>query len=438
MPRIPWRKLDLYSWIARSEHLTALADQGQYAVVRSAAMVLFARWMSVDAFGSFAVGVAIAFTLQSLLAAAITTPFIVAVGSGDEAEREGARWFGLVLLTSAVLTLALTAGYLLAAHPGATSKWHEALLWSAIMIGPQSVYEFTRRWLYVLNRHRAVLNMSLAFVFVFVAGTAATYVGGHRTWQAVASMSAALAAGSAIAAAALPDLRPALSLKCLGPWREHASISFWQGLSVFPSTVTNQAMNIIVAALGSHVGVAVFATMRNLVSPVTSVTRALESIEKPHASRAFARGGYAGLRRAILRGLYLQLALQGPILVGVALFADEILRLCYGHKYAGYGLELRLASLFFVLQILTHSAQVQLTMMRLSRTIFTSASAGAVATLACAALLIPGYEAAGAFVAVSVGKALSLGLQWRAMRRAYRGAAPAAEVKTGLASSPSA
>ena len=402
--------------LGRADRATALLDQGLLAAARFAAMLVFARIMSTDLFGAFALAVSISFILNNIQRAVIVLPFIVSCQRPQDVARAVREWSWIDIATTAAVTAILAAGW--AAGPSlAIESWVRiALGFSALAAPPLMLYTFLRRVAYQTGEHRAVVAMVLVHAATYAAGIVLAVLLREAEYLPFVALAAAPAAGALVGAA---GLHRHWGLPPPGTWhsfRSSIGLSKWSFLGTLAASVYTSGMNIVVAGFLGAGGSAAFAAARTLVSPTVSLATANDMVDKPRAGRAYADHGLAGLRRSVRSALVFLGLLGGSYLLLVAIFSGPILDLVYGEKYAGLETELRLWALVMLLNLAVHPLATYLVTLRDTRSIFLCNLAAALVAVGVALPLFDSLGVAAALIAMGCARLANLALLWIAAR----------------------
>ena len=322
----------------RTDRFAGMADQAFLSAVTFGQVVLYARHMTHDDFGLFAMGLATVLLGQTVQRCVVVLPMIVSAGETAESQTSAWSRLNLIVLTSgmAILLMGLAVGAL--ADLRSTLAWRVGAL-TLCMLPGSLLYEFVRRAHYVAGRRRDVLRM------------AATSLALHAgvVWGVLAMGGDAFAAGLGTSgAAALAALLswPARQAEAKGRTivvgalvSRYRSDIVWNLAASLPYAGFNTAMPVVLGFLSSPTAAGVFSATRVLLAPITTLISSIDSVDKPRAAKALRDHGEAGLARS-LRGTTKSLFAWGSgyLVVGV-LFSDQILRLLLGGRYpldAGY------------------------------------------------------------------------------------------------------
>ena len=390
------------------DQIAAMADQGGLALIRLAGLLVFARIMSKEDFGAFALMVSMSFLLNNAQRSLVILPFIISCKTPENLERDGADWFWIDIVVGVVFSLALFAAWGGVTLFGGQPWVGTALLYSAIGTPPLLAYTFLRRWAYQAQRYPNVLTMVLAYILGYGIGIGVAWF--NRDIEAMPFLAFTFAPISGLIVGLLLERRrwraPAKGL--FARWRKTLGFSTWSFLSFLLGSIYTNGMNIIVAGVVGAVGSAVFAATRTIVAPIVTLVSAIDMIDKPRAGRAYLKDGVAGLRESIRSTMTILLAMGVPYLLVVFVFGETILEICYQHKYVSMVPELRIWVVAMFFQMVANPLSSHLIILADSRRVFLANLAGALVTLAVMGLTIREYGVSGALAAMTAGRAVNV------------------------------
>ncbi len=399
------------------DQIAAMADQGGLALIRLVGFLVFARVMTKEDFGAFALVVSMSFLLNNAQRSLVILPFIISCKSPEDLDREGADWFWIDLLVGATFSLVLLAGWGIALLFDGAFWLRTALFYAAIGTPALMAYTFLRRWAYQAQNYRNVLTMVMAYIIGYGAGIAFAVI--ERDIKALPFVAFVLAPVSGLIVGVLLERHrwraPIKGL--LGRWRKTLGFSTWSFLSFLVGSIYTNGMNIIVAGVVGAIGSAVFAATRTIVAPVVTLISAIDMIDKPRAGRAYLKDGASGLRESIQSTLTALLLLGTPYLILVFIFGDLILEICYRNKYASMVPELRIWAVAMFFQMVANPLSTHLIILADSRRVFMANLAGALATVGVMTVTIHPFGVSGALAAMTVGRVINVFLLFIMTRR---------------------
>lgn len=326
----------MLSLIARYRTLNyALLDQALVSGVNFLTIVILARRLGVEDFGSFMLAWLLLLFLKSLQGGIVISP-MMSIGPKQEPAETG-DYYGAVLLYQ--ILLAATGGALILAGCQALfilrpdwSIGHLALPIAAAGIGDQA-QEFARRYLFARDRAARAFVTDLA-TYGSRAGLL-LFVLGDDIAPAFWYVAVSSAFGAALAATALADLKP----------RRSSAARHWPRQWRYARWTTGAALmewgsgHLIVIAAGGILGPVAVGAIRattNIFAVIQALIQALNNVVPMRAASMFQTGGRPALARYILRvTMGAGLACLGALALGTA-FPSAILEFLYGPAYADY------------------------------------------------------------------------------------------------------
>ncbi|MFG1239290.1 hypothetical protein V5F63_19030 [Xanthobacter autotrophicus DSM 597] len=392
----------------------AIYDQLLQSGCNFIALLVLASLLPIEDFAAFALAFALWQVLQGLQRSLVVLPFIVGQPSGQGKEHP-CQWaylnlvFVMAMLASLLLALALVESV------GILPWLQKPLELSLFAVPGLGVYEFARRLMYQLGRYVDASIMSTILAIFYLGGIASSHV------FAPSSLYVALgiAAGALLAASyghwrVRHDLRTP-SLSAFRVWRSRVDQIAWHLLSYIAHASYTSALPLVVGFFARPEVVAAFSVTRALVTPALTASTAIDSIDKPRASRAYATNGYAGLKASIAQTRRTLWILTVPFVLFISIFSQDILHLLYGDKFAGTSLTVIGWALFIVLTVTNQPEETRLIITQRSQTLFVSKLLSSIVALGLAPALIPPYGTLGAVTAAvsAIGINLALNLAKR-------------------------
>jgi O-antigen/teichoic acid export membrane protein len=335
------------------------------------------------------------------------------------AENSAWWWISLAgaLVVSALLATAGVAVSLIAPVLPSVRWLVTPLLLAAIVTPGMLAAEFTRRWLFKIDRADLVAAFALIYFFIL---TGSAIVATRLSFDASAGALAWASASLSVTILALCFLRPMrVSRPVMGRIiRDHRSEAGWLASANLPYSVYSSAtIVILIGMLIGPIAAGIFTAARTLINPAMSIVSAIDSTDKPRATRALAENGMAGLHRAITRTRALIALTTGAYLGAVALWADQLATLVYDEHYSNVTFEVRLLALAFFLAGLNQPSETRLIVLKAGRAMLIVRSITAL--LAIAGLSIAAsWGVIGMAIAITGIQMLNLLLLWLAERRA--------------------
>jgi O-antigen/teichoic acid export membrane protein len=313
--------------------LATVADQLLVAVANFALTLAIGRAYPPEALASYGIGLSMGLLLQGWHRHAVTIPLML-----ESDARIGRRCAGIAGQHGIVLAVSLLAGGALLAAVRVGNVPHYATLVVAATVVCLIIYvelEFARALLVKLGRPGTLLLGAGWYAFV-VAVLAVTALA-HRLeyWMLLAALCTAmlLHAVALLAVMGTYSWRQgwqllSLSVRKYGGWSAAATATY---------AGYNHVPLLILGALAAPIHAAAFVATRSLMQPLQILLRGLDIADKSSFDR-LAGGAH---QRSALRHTFKLAALYACVaaLFGVAigLFAEQIVVLAYGQKFAGLG-----------------------------------------------------------------------------------------------------
>lgn len=356
---------------AREGYLAAI-DQGVISLANFAATIILARNVDPTQLGIYGVGFVTLRLVRSIQDGLVVQPLNVFGASMDEENfSRYATSTSLIQIALALSTAFLVAvsGWIFTAlgndiaGPTLFSLWFPFLSWQ--------LQEYLRRMLYtrgfVLN---AVINTIIANGVRLLLMV---------VWMQQGKLSG-IAGLDAIAWGSFAALIPAswftrrywtrdfLGLKetweknwRFGHWILGGSIANWVSVEFYP---------ILTAGLISFAAAGAYRALQNIVAPIHTILRAMDTFLTPRTSRIYAQSGVSSLVRTMkLAYIFAGIPTLGFLVVAI-LFPEILLELLYGDTYLAYAQGMVLMAIFYGLWFAYWPLQIALKAVHLSRPIF--------------------------------------------------------------------
>ena len=403
--------------------LYSMVDQGASGVANVIALAILGRALPVEQFGAIGMMIGLHYFVAGFHRSAIVLPYLTvhhAEPASAAMHVEDSAWWwiatGGALAVSALLSI-IGLLVFMAVPLFPSLRWLVTPLFLAAIVTPGMLAaEFTRRWLFKIDRADLVAAFALVYFCVLTGSAiAATRFisdasAGAFTWAA-ASLS--------VTVLALGVLRPVRVLRTVMGRiiRDHRSEAGWLASANLPYSVYSSAtIVILIGMLVGPVAAGIFTAARTLTNPAMSIVSAIDSTDKPRATRALAESGMAGLHRAVTRTRALIALTTGAYLGAVALWADQLATLVYDENYTNVTVEVRLLALAFFLAGLNQPSETRLIILKAGRAMLIVRSITAVSALASLAIAAS-WGVAGMAIAITGIQMLNLLLLWLAERR---------------------
>jgi hypothetical protein len=405
--------------------LAAVADQGANGLGNMLALALLGRALPQADFGAVGTMIGFYYILAGFHRSAFVLIFTTTYRKGDAPlrdHRENSTWWWSALIAAIALAAILGIAALLIEGLGAGTR----LAWTAwplnlamIVSPPMLAWEFCRRWLYKIDRADVVALCALVYLVVQVVS--AWLIARHAPGALAASLSwvAASVLASAVAMVWLSPARPSRRLAA-ALVKRHRSAAGWFAATNVPYSVYSSASIVVwIGVFMNVLATAVFTAARTLINPAISLVSAIDSIDKPHAARALATEGPAGLLRVVRRTRRTIALTTGLYLGVVSLFADDLTALVFAGSYDGLGTEIRILAAGFFFFGLNLPSETMMIVLRAGRTMLVTRCIAAAITLAALAAGAA-YGIRGMTLAFAVSQALVLVLFQIAERAVLR------------------
>jgi O-antigen/teichoic acid export membrane protein len=381
------------------------------------ALVVFARVMPKDLFGSVALAITLGYIAIGLGRAAAILPFVVSSGSDSLARANAPRWFLVNIALGAAFSACLLIAAGLIAWRAPDSWLVMACLWGAAIGFCAMHYEFVRRWMIQLRDMRTNLRQVLAFNGLTLALIGAVALTGNLV-LAFASLTVTYLAASAIGLSkALRAYGTASWRAAAESWRASWKLTVWTLCEYAADLCLGYGLIVLAASHLGPAGSAVYSATRNLVSPLYAVVGALGTVELPRLARARAEGGAPQLWNAFKIFAAIQATLTIIPAAILAWPSERLMVLAYGEKFGGHGVELHLWLASACVFALSRCLDAWLLATERSRVLFFCKLAGAAVSLTLAPLLLPSYGLQGLLSAALAGLCITgaslLACVWR-------------------------
>lgn len=199
-----------------------------------------------------------------------------------------------------------------------------------------------------------------------------------------------------------------------GRWITWATITHWVSVEFYP---------ILTAGMVSFAAAGAYRALQNLVAPIHSLLRAIDTFITPRAARSFRQNGYLALNRTLrLTYLVTIIPVIGLLIVGI-LFREQFLSLLYGETYLFYSQGILLMALYYALLYAYWPLQSAFKAARLSLPIFVANLAAVVTMFTVGILAIRLWDVYGTIGGQALN-ALVINLvlwgTWRTVKRDKR------------------
>jgi O-antigen/teichoic acid export membrane protein len=310
-----------------------IGDQLLVALANFALTVAIGRAFGAEEIASYGIGLSAGLMIQALQRHAILIPLMLQPAARIERRRGGVfAQHGLVL----ALVILLGGGAVFFAHEAGIPRFGLLIVAaSAVCLLLYAELEFARSILVKLNRP-GLLFSSAAWYAAVSAGLALAAVNHVLVYEEVLAALAAAMLPHALAIFMLSrGFSPSLGFRLLlADMRRYGG---WSLIATLTYSGYNHLPLFILGALAPPVHAAAFVATRSLLQPLQILLRGLDVADKAMFSE---RAGAPHSRKALT--LTMQLALLYAVTAGLfgvmaGIFADDLLLIAYGEKFAGFG-----------------------------------------------------------------------------------------------------
>jgi len=313
--------------------LATISDQVVVSVANFGLMLAIGRAYSAEELASYGIGLSIGLMLQGWHRHAVLIPLML------QADERVAQWRGgIVGQQVIVLALALTAGGLLltVAETGDISHYSRLVVGASVVcLITYMQLEFARAVLVKLDRTVLLLANGgwYALVVSLLAAGALTH---HlEYWMLLAALCAAMLLHLTAITVVIGGVALGKGLRLLiADCRQYGG---WSSIATATYAGYNHVPLLILGALAPPIHAAAFVATRSLMQPLQILLRGLDIADKS----SFAKGAGTAHERSTLRhtmrlaALYAGAAGLFSLVIGI--WADQIIALAYGSKFADLG-----------------------------------------------------------------------------------------------------
>lgn len=406
---------------ARSGYVSAV-DQGIISITNFVAAIILARNVSLTAFGVYGVGFTILRLGRAIQDGLIIQPFNT-FGAGLD-RNSFKRYASTSLILQLILALVTTAGiafvgYVLIATGNDTAGPMVFGLWFSFFV--TQIQEFFRRLFYtsgetllaLLNTVLSSLIRMSCLFWVLEQGQISALTGLNAIgWGALAGILLGIWNGRSywtnhflnIRETAIRDLE-------FGRWVLGGVLANFVSVEFYP---------VITAGMISFAASGAYRAIANLLAPVLTLLRAMDTFFVPRMSKIFSANGIKGLNRP-LKMIYFFVGMPTIFwLLIVSIFAAPLLNLVYGDQYSVFAIGVPLMAFFYFLWYLYWPVQIALKASRISRPLFVANILAIALMFTVGLLLIKNWGVYGTITG-QILNALIVGIfLWTAWIRANR------------------
>lgn len=380
-----------------------LMDQALISGFSFATMIVLARALGAEAFGSFTLAYAFMLFANGLQAALITQPHNV-LG----ATRQGVYYtdyttstaFSQVLLLIPLVFLTIAAMFMI----DLLDLYDVSLVWSlSIAIVARQVHEFCRRVLYTRSRSLPALKLD----FVCYGGQTAVIV---LLWN-TRGLSAPSALYSVAVAAAFAGVWGLLMIRSEISGRlkrehflENLRFGRWLSAATIVSWFSNQFYLYLVAAFVGVGAVGVLRTIQNLVAPTQVVMTTFQTVFTPRFAFELNRHGQQAMFALFLKSTSMALLPIAVYLLVTGVFSGELMGVLYSDEYAGNESIVWLFCLAYLILFLSVALSTALTALAAPMPIFWAQVMGMVVSCTLGILLLDSFGLLGMMLGVNLSQ----------------------------------
>lgn len=406
--------------MARQGYLAGI-DQGLISLTNFLASILLARSLSPTQFGAYGVGFLLLHLVRSIQEGVVVQPMTALSPSlrGEDRRRHltGSAFEQLALAGLGAAGCAAVGWLLIESGNDVAGPMLFALWLPVLLAQPQ---EFVRRVFYTEERvPLAVLNTAVASVVRLATQGWILAAGSDSGTAGLAAIGLGGAAGLILGAGQTRHLWVRARFDVAAVWRRNWEFGRW----VLGGTITNwfaiEVYPILTAGLVSFAATGAYRALQNVVAPIHSMLRAMDTYFTPRLADRRRISGGAGVTHMVRRMYLVTAPVVAVILVLAVVFAEPILRLLYGETYVAYAAGMRWMAIFYLFWYSYWPIQSALKAVEVTRPIFLASMAAILMmfTFGVWAILtwgVYGTIAGQAFSALIVSVVLwSTWLRWR-------------------------
>jgi O-antigen/teichoic acid export membrane protein len=379
-----WRRAAriLSGEIARKGYLSGL-DQALISLTNFTASILLARALTPTQFGAYGVGFLLLYLGRAFQEGLIVQPMTsLAPGMQGDGRRRYLTGSGVLQLGLAASEAAAAAalGWLLTRWGNTVAGPTLFALWLPLLLAQSQ--EYVRRVFYTLDLVGfAVLNTFVSSV-VRLAVTAWLLAAGADTGAVgLFAIGCGAAAGLLLGLVETRRLWVRRGVDLVETWRRNWGFGRWLLGSTVANWIAIDVYPVLTAGLVSFAATGAYRALQNIVAPIHSLLRAMDTYFTPRLADRRRIAGPAGVEHMVRR----MFLVTGPpvalVLLVAVWFAEPLLQLLYGPTYVGYAGGMRLMAIFYALLYSFWPIQSALKALERTRAIFYG-SLGAMAAMA--------------------------------------------------------
>ena len=357
--------------IARKGYLSGL-DQALISLTNFTASILLARALTPTQFGAYGVGFLLLYLGRAFQEGLIVQPMTsLAPGMQVDDRRRYLTGSGLLQLGLAASGAAAAAalGWLLTRWGNTVAGPTLFALWLPLLLAqPQ---EYVRRVFYTLDLVGfAVLNTFVSSVVRLTLTAWWLAAGADTGTVGLVAIGGGAAAGLLLGLLETRRLWVGRGFDLVVTWRRNWGFGRW----VLGSTVANwiaiDVYPVLTAGLVSFAATGAYRALQNIVAPIHSLLRAMDTYFTPRLADRRRIAGPAGVEHMVRR----MFLVTGPpvalVLIVAVTFAEPLLQMLYGPTYVEYAGGMRLMAVFYALLYSFWPIQSALKALERTRAIF--------------------------------------------------------------------
>ncbi len=378
----PWRRATrlLFGDIARQGYLSGL-DQALISLTNFATSIMLARALSPTQFGAYGVGFILLRAARAFQEGLVVQPMTSLTPLLEVEDRRGylSGSAGVQLgLASAEALVCAGLGWALIQLGNDVAGPTLFALWCPLLLAqPQ---EFVRRVFYTLDQvSLAVLNTLVSSVVQLVLLAWFLAAGGDSGTVGLYAIGWSSGAALLLGLLQTRQLWIGRGVDLLATWRRNWRFGRWVLGGTAASWIAVEVYPVLTAGLVSFAATGAYRALQNVVAPIHSLLRAMDTYFTPRLADRRQIAGAAGVVHMV-RQMFL---VTGPpvalVLAGAVAFAEPILRLLYGDTYVAYAPGMRLMAVFYALWYSFWPIQSALKALEKTRPIFFAGMAALIA-----------------------------------------------------------
>lgn len=345
--------------------------------------------------------------VQGLQRAAVILPMVNQCATPEGLHQHQSSWYRMQVFATGISIALLLIFVWLPGLPAQHAWVAQSAAIAALLIGPIYFYEFNRRLLILRGLQHKLIRVAIAYALALGTGAAVMHQLQLESVNNVLIVYLSAQLVGALGTAALlgmPSLRMTWSAVDMA---ENLRFAKWAFLSSIAFSGYNFAVQAILGAVSGPGAVGLFNAARNFVQPVNTLIQAMDSVDKPRASKMYAASGTQGLFAAVFASLRWLLLIGGPFVILMGVFGGDLLVKVYGERYAGNQTLMFAWAVAAGMILVAHPVETGLLVKKVPRQLFVSRLIAAAVALGLAFGLIPDLGAVGAVISLATGWALA-------------------------------